>query len=263
MGVLNVTPDSFSDGGRLFSRGHADLERVLATAHEMIEHGAAILDVGGESTRPGSLPVSVEDECSRVIPVIERLSELDTIISVDTSKPEVARRALRAGCHLVNDVTGLRDPEMLKTVAETDAAACIMHMLGEPRFMQHDPAYTDVVGDVRAFLEDRVGACDQAGIDRRRLLLDPGIGFGKRLEHNLALLRVLEALRVAGLPVLVGISRKSMLGALTEREVTDRDAVSAVAAALAVEHGASVVRAHDVAMTADALKLVTAWHATG
>lgn len=263
MGVLNVTPDSFSDGGRLLNRGHVDLERVVAAARDMLEQGAAILDVGGESTRPGSMPVSIEDECLRVIPVIERLSELDTIISVDTSKPEVARLALQAGCHLVNDVTGLRDPEMLKTVSETDAAACIMHMRGEPRSMQNEPVYADVVGEVGAFLEERVGACDRAGIDRKRLLLDPGIGFGKNLEHNLALLRDLEALRVAGLPVLVGISRKSMLGALTERSVADRDAASAVAAALAVVSGANVVRAHNVAMTADALKLVTAWRAKG
>jgi dihydropteroate synthase len=263
MGVLNVTPDSFSDGGRLMSGGLVDVERVLAAAHRMIDEGAAILDVGGESTRPGSLPVALEDECSRVIPVIERLSGLDTIVSVDTSKPEVARLALQAGCHLVNDVTGLRDPGMLQAVADSEAAACIMHMRGEPRSMQNDPVYVDVVGEVRAFFEERVGVCDAAGIDRQRLLLDPGIGFGKRLEHNLALLRNLNAVRVAGLPVLVGVSRKSMLGALTERPVTDRDAASAVAAALAVEHGASVVRTHDVAMTADALKLVTAWFAQG
>lgn len=263
MGVLNVTPDSFSDGGRLMKGGHVDVERVVAAARKMIDEGAAILDVGGESTRPGSLPVSLKDECSRVIPVIERLSELDTIVSVDTSKPEVARLALQAGCHLVNDVTGLRDPDMLKVVAETDAAACIMHMLGTPRSMQDEPAYMDVVGEVRAFLEQRIAVCDDAGIARTRLLLDPGIGFGKRLEHNLALLRNLESLQVAGLPVLVGVSRKRMLGALTERPVTDRDASSAVAAALAVEHGASVVRAHNVAMTVDALKLVEAWRAQG
>jgi dihydropteroate synthase len=263
MGVLNVTPDSFSDGGHLMSRGRVDVERVVAAAHAMIAEGAAILDVGGESTRPGSLPVAVGEECARVIPVIERLSELDTIISVDTSKPEVARLALQAGCHLVNDVTGLRDPGMLKAVAEAGAAACVMHMRGEPRSMQNEPVYKDVVSEVRAFLEERLAACDDAGIDRRRLLLDPGIGFGKRLEHNLALLRNLEGLRVAGLPVLVGVSRKSMLGALTERPVTDRDAMSSVAAALAVEHGASVVRTHDVGLTADALKLVTAWHGQG
>ena len=154
MGVLNVTPDSFSDGGRLMSGERVDLERLLAAAHQMIDEGAAILDVGGESTRPGSQPVQVAVECSRVIPVIERLSELDTIVSVDTSKPEVARLALEAGCHLVNDVTGLRDPGMRQAVAEADAAACIMHMRGEPRSMQNDPVYTDVVAEVRAFLAD-------------------------------------------------------------------------------------------------------------
>jgi dihydropteroate synthase len=259
MGVLNITPDSFSDGGRLFARGRVDLEATLDMARSMLDAGAAIVDVGGESTRPGAEPVPVDEECQRVMPVIERLLELDTIVSVDTSKPAVAARALELGVHMVNDVCGLRGEAMLRVVADSDAAICIMHMRGEPRSMQDDPQYGDVVAEVRAFLSEQVNACGQLGIDQSRLVLDPGIGFGKTLAHNLALLRGLAEVQVAGLPLLVGVSRKRMIGTITGREVGERVVGSAVAAALAVEHGAKIVRVHDVAATADALKIVQAW----
>jgi len=263
MGVLNITPDSFSDGGRLFVHERPDFGAILETAARMLEEGAAVLDVGGESTRPGAEPVSADEECSRVMPVIERLLELDTIVSVDTSKPEVATRAIAMGCHMINDVGGLRDERMLQTVADSGVAMCIMHMRGEPRSMQQDPVYADVVAEVREFLAGRVAAWLAAGLDRARLLLDPGIGFGKTLTHNLELLRNLEALKVEGLPMLVGVSRKRMLGAITGRPVSARLVASAVAAALAVWNGADVVRVHDVAATADALKIVQAWATEG
>jgi dihydropteroate synthase len=257
MGVINVTPDSFSDGGRLH-HGGPDLPRILDLAESMIAEGAAILDVGGESTRPGSDPVSDDEECRRVIPVVERLVQLDTIVSVDTSKAAVAARALASGAHLINDVTGGRSPGMLDVMAESEAGLCLMHMRGQPRTMQLAPVYRDVVAEVKAFLAARVGACRAAGISDRRLLLDPGFGFGKTLEHNLTLLRDLATLRVDGLPILVGLSRKAMIGTITGRSVAQRAVGSAAAALLAVQQGASVVRAHDVAETADALKLLAA-----
>jgi dihydropteroate synthase len=257
MGVINVTPDSFSDGGRLFA-GTPDLPRILDLAQAMIAEGAAILDVGGESTRPGAEPVASDDECRRVLPVVERLLDLDIIVSVDTSKPAVARRALAAGAHLVNDVTGGRDPAMREVVAASAAALCVMHMQGEPRTMQAAPHYRDVVAEVRAFLAARVAECRAAGIGDERLLLDPGFGFGKTLQHNLALLRDLPQLRVDGLPLLVGLSRKAMIGTLTGRPLERRAAGSAAAALLAAERGADVVRVHDVAETADALAVLAA-----
>jgi len=257
MGVINVTPDSFSDGGRLH-HGTPDLPRILELAESMIADGAAILDVGGESTRPGALAVSDDEQCRRVIPVVERLVELDTIVSVDTSNPAVAARALAAGAHLINDVTGGRSPAMLEVVAGSGAALCLMHMQGEPRTMQMAPAYRDVVAEVRQFLAARVNDCRAAGIADARLLLDPGFGFGKTLEHNLALLRDLGALRIDGLPILVGLSRKAMIGAITGRSVERRAVGSAVAALLAAQRGANVVRVHDVAETADALNLLAA-----
>ncbi|MFU8813786.1 MAG: dihydropteroate synthase [Pseudomonadales bacterium] len=261
MGVINVTPDSFSDGGLLMGRA-PDLPCILDLAATMLADGAAVLDVGGESTRPGAAAVSEAEECRRVMPVIERLLELDTIVSVDTSKPGVAARALAAGVQLINDVTGGRDPGMLRLLAESDAALCLMHMQGEPRTMQLAPSYTDVVAEVREFLAARVAACRQAGIADQRLLLDPGFGFGKTLQHNLALLRNLEALRVDGLPMLVGLSRKAMIGALTGRPAGQRAAGSAAAALLAAQRGASLIRAHDVAETADALRMLAAMDGT-
>ncbi|MFP6816160.1 MAG: dihydropteroate synthase [Pseudomonadales bacterium] len=261
MGVLNVTPDSFSDGGRLFSAQRPDLGAIEELARGMLDDGAVILDVGGESTRPGAEPVSADEECERVMPVIERLLGLDTILCVDTRKSEVAIAAIAMGCHMINDVTGLRGEGMLSAVADGGTAVCIMHMLGEPRSMQRDPHYVDVVGEVRDFLAERVNACAEAGIDSTRLLIVPGIGFGKTLDHNLALLRNLTELKLVGPALLVGVSRKSMLGTITGRSVRDRVVGSAVAAALAVQHGANIVRVHDVAATADALAMVQAWTA--
>jgi dihydropteroate synthase len=252
MGILNVTPDSFSDGGR-----HARLAEALAHARAMVAEGADLIDVGGESTRPGAAAVSVEEEIRRVVPVVEALAaELPVPISVDTSKPEVMRAAVRAGATLVNDVAALRGPGALETAAALGVPVCLMHMQGEPRTMQRDPRYGDVVGEVAAFLAQRIAACEQAGIPRGRLLVDPGFGFGKTLAHNLALLRGLPALGALGVPVLVGLSRKSMIGALLgDAPVGERLHGSVAAALLAVERGAAIVRVHDVAPTVQALRI--------
>jgi len=258
MGVLNITPDSFSDGGLLLASNKPDLPCVLNTARRMLAEGAAILDVGGQSTRPGAEAVSVDDECHRVIPVLERLLELDTIVSIDTCKTEVAAQAVALGCHLVNDVGGLRSSDMRRLVADSDVAVCIMHMQGEPRSMQNAPHYSDVVADVRLFLEQQVSLCRDAGIGNERILLDPGFGFGKTTEHNLSLLRRLSELEIDGIPLLVGLSRKSTIGNITGRSVGERVHGSVAAAVIAVQNGASIVRVHDVAATADALKVLRA-----
>jgi dihydropteroate synthase len=254
MGVLNVTPDSFSDGGRFARRGAA-----LAQARAMVAAGASIVDVGGESTRPGAEPVSLQEELDRVLPVIESIcGELDVAVSVDTSKPEVMREAVAAGAALINDVYALRRPGAVETAAGLDAAVCLMHMQGEPRTMQADPAYGDVVAEVTEFLVSRAGECEAAGIGRGRIVIDPGFGFGKSVAHNLALLAGLPALCATGYPVLAGLSRKSLLAALTGRPVHERVVGSAVLAALAAERGAHIIRAHDVAETRDALAIVEA-----
>ncbi len=256
MAVLNVTPDSFSDGGtydRLSPREVRDRAQLL------VEEGAALLDVGGESTRPGAHPVSEEEECRRVLPVLEALLDLDVVVSVDTCKAGVARRAVALGCHLVNDVTGFRDPEMLEVVAASEVGLAIMHMQGEPRTMQREPSYGDVVEDVREFLGGRVAACVDAGISRERICVDPGIGFGKTLAHNLQLLRNLAMFKNLAGALLVGVSRKRMLGMLTGRPVEARQAASLAAAMLAAQRGADIVRVHDVAETVDALKVLDAF----
>jgi len=254
MGVLNVTPDSFSDGGR-YRDVAAAVERGLAMAAE----GAAIIDVGGESTRPGAADVPVQEELERVLPVIEQLvGRVPVPISVDTSKPELMRAAIAAGASLVNDVRALRAPGAVEAVAGSGAAVCLMHMQGDPRTMQADPAYSDVVADVRQFLADRVRACLAAGIGRERISVDPGIGFGKSPEHNLALLAAIDRLADPGLPVLVGVSRKSLVGMITGRPPEGRLAGSVAFAALAVMGGAAIVRAHDVAETVDAVKVASA-----
>lgn len=254
MGVLNVTPDSFSDGGRFLDPGAA-VDRAL----RMVEEGAGIIDVGGESTRPGASPVPLDEELRRVLPVVERLAaDLAVPLSVDTSKPEVMRRAIAAGAGMINDVCALQAPGALETLADSRAAACLMHMQGEPRTMQVAPAYGDVVAEVRAFLVGRVQACRQAGIGADRLVLDPGFGFGKTLEHNLELLCSLDRLAAEGLPVLAGLSRKSMIGQLTGRAPGERLAGSVALAAIAVIQGASIVRAHDVAETVDAVRIAAA-----
>ena len=252
MGVVNVTPDSFSDGGR-FARAQDAVAHGLALAEE----GADILDVGGESTRPGAAPVSVDDEIDRVIPVIEGLRrESSWPISVDSSKPEVMRAAVEAGADMINDVNGLRRPAAVEAVADLGVPVCLMHMLGEPQTMQRSPTYGDVVAEVTRFLEERVADCLRAGIDRQALVIDPGFGFGKTLDHNLALLNGLEGLRDEGIPVLAGLSRKSMLGAITGRKsAADRLASSLAAALLAAQKGAAILRVHDVAETQDVIKV--------
>ena len=253
MGVLNVTPDSFSDGGHYASR-----DTALRQGERLAAEGADILDVGGESTRPGSSGVSIQEEIDRVAPVIEALAaRLALPISVDTSKPEVMRAAVTAGAGLINDVQALRRPGALATAAALTVPVCLMHMLGTPASMQEDPVYADPVAEVADFLRERVRICEGAGIPRQRLILDPGFGFGKTLAHNLALLAGLGRLAELGLPLLVGLSRKSMIGALTGREVGDRLAGSLAAAVLAVERGAIVIRVHDVAATRDVVKV--AW----
>ena len=256
MGVVNVTPDSFSDGGRYF-----DAAAAIAHGLELEAEGAAILDVGGESTRPGAAPVTEDEELRRVIPVIEGLiaSGSRAQISIDTSKSGVAVRALAAGATLVNDVTALRgDPKMAALVADAGADCCLMHMLGDPRTMQRDPHYDDVVNDIKAFLEARTEAAVAAGIAFERILLDPGIGFGKTMEHNLELIRRLDELVALGRPVVIGTSRKSFLGRLTGREVDDRVAGTIATNVLAYERGARVFRVHDVAPVRDALAVAAA-----
>lgn len=254
MGVLNVTPDSFSDGGI-----HAGVEGAVAHGEKMVEEGAAIIDVGGESTRPGAAPVSADEEIRRVVPVIETLARRVRVpLSVDTSKPEVMRAAIEAGAVLVNDVRALNMPGALEAVAAGRAAVCLMHMQGEPRSMQEAPRYDDVVAEVREFLRARTAACGRAGIPHERICVDPGIGFGKTPAHNLALLARLAELAGDGPPVLVGVSRKSLVGIITGRPPGERLAGSIAFAALAVANGAAIIRAHDVAATVDAVRVAGA-----
>jgi len=254
MGVLNVTPDSFSDGGSFH-----DPSVALARAREMVAEGADIIDIGGESSRPGANPVPVAEELQRVVPLIEALhGDLPVPISIDTSKPEVMRAAAAAGAGLLNDIYALRRPGALEAAAESGLPVCLMHMQGEPRTMQQEPAYRDVVREVSDFLAARRAACLEGGIAAEQILLDPGFGFGKRLEHNLALLHRLDALAELGAPLLVGMSRKSMIGDLVGRPVEARLHGSVAAAALAVWQGAAIVRAHDVAATVDAVRVASA-----
>jgi dihydropteroate synthase len=257
MGVLNVTPDSFSDGGAFEDDPLAAVEHGRRLAAE----GADILDVGGESTRPGADPVPAEEELRRVVPVVEGLAALGlpVQISIDTMKLEVAEAALDAGASYVNDVTAFRhDPDLAALVADRGVDCCLMHMLGEPRTMQEDPRYEDVVDDVKAFLEERTAAAVAAGVAEERIQLDPGIGFGKTLEHNLELLRRLDELVAIGRPLVIGTSRKSFLGRITGRDVTERVHATAATSVIAFERGARVFRVHDVAATADALAVAAA-----
>lgn len=254
MGILNVTPDSFSDGGRFAARDSA-----LRHAAEMVAAGATLIDVGGESTRPGARPVSVLEEMERVAPVVEAIAaELDVIISLDTSTPAVMREGARLGAGLINDVRALRRDGALEAAADSGLAVCLMHMLGEPGTMQQDPRYLDVATEVRDFLAQRMVACIDAGIAVDRIVLDPGFGFAKTLKHNLSLFRHLETLQDLGRPLLVGVSRKSMIGQALGREVHERLAGGLALAALAVSKGAGIVRVHDVAETVDAVRMVAA-----
>ncbi|MBZ0090985.1 MAG: dihydropteroate synthase [Sulfuricellaceae bacterium] len=250
MGIINVTPDSFSDGGRFFSPASA-----LAHARRLIDEGADLLDIGGESTRPGAAAVPEPEELERVIPVLDALSGLNVPLSVDTRKPAVMRAALAAGADMINDVNAFRSADALEVVASSEAALCMMHMQGEPRTMQAQPKYSDVAAEVTAFLAERAAAAVAAGISRERLMIDPGFGFGKTLQDNLALLRNLPQLAASGLPVLAGLSRKSMLGEITGRGVTERGAASLAAMLMALEYGAKMIRVHDVADARDALKV--------
>lgn len=253
MGVVNTTPDSFSDGGK-FTTAPLAIEHAL----ELAKLGADILDVGGESTRPGALPVPADEEKRRILPVIEALARAGLIVSVDTKKPEIMCAALGVGAVMVNDVMALRMPGALEVVAATKAAVCLMHMQGEPQTMQQTPRYGDVVADVVQFLGERVEACIAAGIEQDRLVVDPGFGFGKSLVHNLELLKKINVLAAVGMPVMVGMSRKSMLGALTARGVDEREFAGIAAHMMAIERGARLVRVHDVAAMRDAL---TVWNA--
>jgi dihydropteroate synthase len=248
MGVVNITPDSFSDGGRFL-----DPARAAEQSRRLVEEGADLLDIGGESSRPGAAPVALEEERRRVIPVLERVIELGVPVSVDTCKPELMREAVAAGAAMINDINGLRAPDALEAVAAGDAAVCVMHMQGEPGTMQRAPAYGDVVSEVREFLLARAQALLGLGVARRRIVLDPGFGFGKTAQHSLELLRRLPALVECGFPVLAGLSRKSVLGRITGRPVEARLCASVAAAMLAAQRGASILRVHDVAATRDAL----------
>lgn len=259
MGILNVTPDSFSDGGRLFAGGGPRLDRVLRRAEAMLAGGATVLDVGGESTRPGAAPVGEQEEIDRVAPVVTAIAaRLDVVISVDTSNPQLMREAAALGAGLINDVRSLRREGALEAARDTGLAVCIMHMQGEPGTMQQTPRYTDVTTQVSDYLQSRVSDCERAGIARDRLVIDPGFGFGKTLEHNLLLFRSLREVVALGLPVLVGVSRKSMIGQVTGRPVHRRLAGGLALATLAADAGVSIVRTHDVAACCDALKMVAA-----
>ncbi len=253
VGIVNLTPDSFSGDGT-----GSDVARAVAHAHAQIEAGADILDLGAESSRPGARSVPAEEELARLLPVLRALRDVPLPLSVDTAKPEAMRAALGEGAAMINDITALTAPGAIDAVAASDAAVCLVHMQGRPRSMQEHPAYGDVIAEVQDFLDVRTRACLTAGIERERIVLDPGFGFGKTLEHNLSLLRAMPELAARGYPVLVGLSRKSMLGAITGRAVGERLPASIGAALLAVQRGATLVRVHDVAATRDALLILNA-----
>ncbi|WP_078084326.1 dihydropteroate synthase [Microbulbifer mangrovi] len=256
MGILNTTPDSFSDGGSYYAGGGLDIELVLRRAEQIVREGGTIIDIGGESTRPGAAPVTEQQELERVVPAVEAiLQRMDVVISVDTSTPSVMRESAAVGAGLINDVRALTRPGALEAAAATELPVCVMHMQGQPGTMQSKPEYTDVVAEVRAYLDQRLDACIAAGIPRERVIYDPGYGFGKNDEHNLALLRSQQQLAPADIPLLVGLSRKSMIGRLLEREVDERLPGSLALAMLSAQRGAHIIRVHDVAATVDVLKL--------
>ncbi|ARP37398.1 dihydropteroate synthase [Vibrio syngnathi] len=252
MGILNVTPDSFSDGGKFNS-----LDNALLQAERMIQAGVSIIDIGGESTRPGAPEVSLEEELARVIPAIKAIrAKFDVWISIDTSKAEVMRQAVDAGADLINDVRALQEPGALEVAAEANVPICLMHMKGQPRTMQANPSYEDVLTDVEAFLQERVEACEAAGISKEQLILDPGFGFGKTIEHNYHLLAHLEKFHTLGLPVLAGMSRKSMIFKLLDKVPADCMVASVTCATIAAMKGAQIIRVHDVEDTLEAMKII-------
>jgi len=256
MGVVNVTPDSFSDGGRFF-----DPRAAIAHAQQLASEGADIIDIGGESSRPGAKPVSVQEELERILPVLEGLKNLGKPISVDTRRPQVMREALKAGTSMINDIEALSAQGAMEAVASSQCAVCLMHKKGEPATMQRDPHYDDVVKEVFGFLQERVAACEKAGLARDRLVADPGFGFGKTLEHNLTLLRKLPEFTKLGVPLLAGLSRKSGLGTLTGRPAHERLAGSLAMALLALQGGATILRVHDVKETKDVIAVWKAYDA--
>ena len=259
MGVVNITPDSFSDGGKLYASGRPDVDSIVSWAAQLIDQGADILDIGGQSTRPGARPVTESEEIERIIPALAALARrFDVPLSVDTSIPAVMKLAAEAGAAMINDVYALRFPGAMQAAAETKLPVVLMHMQGEPRTMQAAPEYDDVASEVGEFLSSRVLACEAAGIDRNRLAIDPGFGFGKTLEHNMSLFRALPGFAAMGLPVLVGLSRKRMIGELLDKPVADRVYSSIAIAMLAAQRGVSMIRVHDVAGTVDALKVLAA-----
>ena len=253
MGIVNVTPDSFSDGGKFNTT-----DKAIQHALTLVEEGADILDIGGESTRPGATPVPLDEELKRVIPVIQGLCDVGVPLSIDTYKPEVMRAAIEAGADIVNDVCALQEPNALEIVAPSQVGICLMHMQGRPQTMQADPHYDNVVQEVAEFLASRLKAAEQAGIDRSRIVLDPGFGFGKRTAHNLTLLNEMQAIQALGQPLLVGLSRKSVLGQVLGSNVDERLHASIAASVISVMKGANIVRVHDVKPTVDALKIVAA-----
>lgn len=259
MGILNTTPDSFSDGGSYYQTGQLSVDLALKRAEQMLAEGAKIIDVGGESTRPGSVPITEQEELDRVIPVVEALVEkLDALVSVDTSSAVVIKEAAHKKAGLINDVRALQREGALSAAATTGLPVCLMHMQGQPVDMQSAPRYDDVIAEVSAFLQQRLTACMAAGISKERILIDPGFGFGKTLAHNLALLRRLPELKIFNCPLLVGVSRKSMLGQLLNREVDARLPGSLALAMAAAERGAVIIRVHDVAPTVDVLTVLSA-----
>ncbi|MFN3579586.1 MAG: dihydropteroate synthase [Pseudomonas sp.] len=259
MGILNTTPDSFSDGGRFQA-----LDAALRHVEQMLAEGATLIDVGGESTRPGAAPVTPEQELERVVPVVQAIkARFDTLVSVDTSTAQVMLESAAAGAGLINDVRALQRPGAMQAAAQTGLPVCLMHMLGEPQTMQQQPHYVSVLAEVGAFLQERVAACEQAGIPRERLLLDPGFGFGKTLEHNLELFAHMHLLEPQGLPLLVGVSRKSMIGQLLDRPVDQRLAGGLALATMAVMRGVCILRVHDVAATVDVVRMTEAVMAAG
>lgn len=259
MGILNVTPDSFSDGGNLYSNASLSLDKALYQARQMVTEGASIIDIGGESTRPGAEPVSVQEEMDRVLPVLERINaEVDAVISIDTSTPELIREAARLGAGMINDVRALGREGALEAAVAAGLPVCLMHMQGSPATMQRSPSYSDVVAEVIDFLRQQLDRCVEAGLERSQLIIDPGFGFGKTLEHNLLLLNEMQQLLSLGVPVLSGTSRKSMIGNLLGREPDERLAGGLATVVLAVERGARIIRVHDVAATVDAVRMTEA-----